>query len=409
MKVLFIVGTCLQKNTSANMSHNSYIRGLVENGCDVDVIMQTDSWGQSDSTLKRIEGVNYIEYESRSRIDKLRQKFSRANVSQSVSSTQTSYNGAEVKVKQNISSSVRALIKDLFYILFPVDKVYPLDRVWIKNAKQFKSKKEYDLVVSNSSPAASHKLAHLLIAANRIKTKRWFQIWEDPWYHDLYGNHAIEIKEEEQYLLNAADEIYYVSPLTTEYQKRFFPSAAEKMSTVALPYFDIDEKKENTSKSITYGYFGDYYSYTRNLLPVFNVLNITQRQGYIYGDSDLSLKSNTINISPRVTLDVLSQVQQNTTVLIHLSNLRGGQIPGKIYHYSATCKPILFILDGTPEEKEILFQYFGKLNRYYFCDNNEESISITLSKIEQDLRDGKQEKPLDIFSPKEVIKSILTK
>lgn len=60
MKVLFIVGTRLSKNTSANMSHNSYIRGFVENGCEVDVIMKNNSWGQTDGILKKLENVNYI-------------------------------------------------------------------------------------------------------------------------------------------------------------------------------------------------------------------------------------------------------------------------------------------------------------------------------------------------------------
>ena len=30
MKVLYIVGSCLYNNTSANMSHNAYVQGLLE-------------------------------------------------------------------------------------------------------------------------------------------------------------------------------------------------------------------------------------------------------------------------------------------------------------------------------------------------------------------------------------------
>ncbi len=39
MDVLYVVGSCLTKNTSANMSHNAYVQGLLENGCNVDIIM----------------------------------------------------------------------------------------------------------------------------------------------------------------------------------------------------------------------------------------------------------------------------------------------------------------------------------------------------------------------------------
>ena len=51
MRVLYVVGSCLTKNTSANMSHNAYVQGLLENGCDVDILMAKDSGGQQDSKL----------------------------------------------------------------------------------------------------------------------------------------------------------------------------------------------------------------------------------------------------------------------------------------------------------------------------------------------------------------------
>lgn len=405
MKVLFIVGTCLSKNTSANMSHNSYIRGFVENGCEVDVIMETDSWGEKDYFLKKIDGVSYTEFQSTSRADRIRARLrgKATGISQPLSDA----NSIDAPAKRSIYLCLRGMAKKLFYAVFPQDKVYPLDKVWLNRSQSFKSTKKYDLVVSNSSPAASHKLAMLLLEKGNIHAKRWIQIWEDPWSHDIYGNHSTLIEQEEKKLLDAADEILYVSPITTEYQKGFFPSAAHKMSTIPLPYLDFDEEcPQYSSTDITYGYFGDYYSFTRNLLPFFNSLNNSRRKGYIYGDSNLSLKSECIDIHPRVTLDVLSEVQNKTTVLVHLSNLNGGQIPGKIYHYSATRKPILFILDGTENEQEILRNYFGGMNRYYFCENTEDSILNALQKIENELL-SKNEVPVTKFSPKNVVKSIL--
>ncbi len=408
MRVLFIVGTCLSKNTSANMSHNSYIRGLVENGCEVDVIMKNDSWGQTDSALNKINGVNYIEFESTSWIDKIRIR-ARGNVSRNVADGCKSVSTDNSNSKFSTSLKLRSILKTAFYKLFPQDKVYPLDKKWISTTQKFRNHVEYDLVVSNSSPSASHKVAQLLIESGRVKTKRWVQIWEDPWSHDLYGNHSAAIENEERNLLEAASEIFYVSPLTTEYQKRYFPTAAHKMNTIPLPYFEIDDC-ENGSKTlntpIKYGYFGDYYSHTRNLLPFFNAMNNSQRSGYIFGDTDLLLQSETVEISPRVTLDVLKNVQRQTSVLVHLSNLYGGQIPGKIYHYSATNKPILFILDGTDEEKQLLTKHFGVVNRYYFCDNTQESIMQAMDAIEREFC-AKDEQPVLQYSPKEVVKLFL--
>lgn len=64
MKILYVTGSCLQKNTSANMSHNSYIQGLIENGCKVDVIMAKDSFGSYDKLIPKYKEVTYYEYNS---------------------------------------------------------------------------------------------------------------------------------------------------------------------------------------------------------------------------------------------------------------------------------------------------------------------------------------------------------
>ena len=54
------------------MSHNAYVQGLLENGCEVDIIMPTDSWGESDSALPRFKEATYYEYKSRNATDKIR-------------------------------------------------------------------------------------------------------------------------------------------------------------------------------------------------------------------------------------------------------------------------------------------------------------------------------------------------
>ena len=92
--------------------------------------------------------------------------------------------------------------------------------------------------------------------------------------------------------------------------------------------------------------------------------------------------------------------------MVHLCNLRGGQIPGKIYHYSVTNKPILFILDGTAEEKKMLYNFFKRFERYYFCNNDIESILSTIKKIKKIGRNRQWEKVIE-FQPKEVVKKIL--
>lgn len=114
-----------------------------------------------------------------------------------------------------------------------------------------------------------------------------------------------------------------------------------------------------------------------------------------------------IHIHPRLPLQALRPIEDSTNVLIFLCNRRGGQIPGKIYQYSATDKTILFILDGTEEEQGVLKEYFGQFNRYVFCQNTASDIAKAIGRIEAgDLGDVKNV-PLDDFDPVRTITNIL--
>lgn len=406
MKVLYVTAACLLKNTSANMSHNAYVKGLIDNGADLDIIMASDSWGESDSMFQKQSGARYFVYGSVSILDRIRLRgrgLIRTQVEEATNNTEAA-NESSLSNKASFKINLRCFIKRVFYSLFRQDPVYPLNKTWLKNARRFKSDVGYDLVVSNSSPAAGHRLVADLLRSKHIKAKRWVQIWEDPWYYDLYGNHSDAILEEERYLLKEAQEVLYVSPLTLHYQKQFFPDCADKMGVIPLPAFMIGNKEQKPfSSPISYGYFGDYYSHVRNLSPFYEALKASGNTGYIYGDSDINLPSQSqITVSPRVTLDVLEQVQDKTDVLVHLSNLHGGQIPGKVYHYSVTNKPILFILDGTEEEKALLKEHFSQFSRYVFCDNDKYAILKTMSSINK-LSD-RMCRPVRVFTPKEVVR-----
>lgn len=384
------------------MSHNAFIKGFIDNGCQVEIIMANDSWGEEDSALPKFQDVTYFEYNAVALTDKLRK-----NARNVIQPAAVNNNSLESSIThRSFKQRLRQTAKSVFYSMVKIDPDYGRDVEWIKNASKFRKNQKYDLVVSNSSPAASHKLVQVLIEKKRIHTERWIQIWEDPWYHDLYGGRPESTEEEEHLLLRSASEVYYVSPLTLMYQKKYYPDCADKMKCVPLPYLEFAGSERNMNvEPDSFGYFGDYYSVTRNIKPFYDALVKSGYKGYINGDTDLSLDTtDKIRISGRVTLDVLSEIQNKTEVLVHLSNLNGGQIPGKIYHYSATTKPILFILDGTEEEKKILLEFFEKYNRYYFCENTVDSILETMQRI---VTEKKKYNPVEAFNPKNVTKQIL--
>lgn len=407
MKVLYITGSCLTRNTSANMSHNAFVQGLLENGCDVEILMSSDSWGAEDKGLPRWEQACYHSFSSISFSDRIRQKLRGSMSAAEAVAAPREMSSDLTAQRHGLGEWVKAVVKKIFHVCFPRDPLYPLDKAWLKRASAFQSDTKYDLVISNSSPAASHRLVLKLKEKKRIRFDRWIQVWEDPWYHDLYGGHSELVEWEEHKLLQAASEVVYVSPLTLMYQKRYYPDCAEKMRCIPLPALRVDF--EETSKSPgtdpVFGYYGDYYSHTRDLKPFYEALNASGYRGSIVGDSDLHLPgTDRICVSPRVTLDKLQAIQENTDILVHLSNLKGGQIPGKIYHYSVTDKPILFILDGTEEEQAELRRFFEPFDRYCFCRNDAEEIKEAMSRL---IGGRKEECPVSAFMPEQVVKRIL--
>ena len=412
MKVLYVVGTNLSMNTSANISHNAYVEGLLENGCEVDILMSSSSWGEKDDSLPVFEEATYHIYKSTSIIDRLKKSFKNifdGQVSeQNRLKTEKQFTPDKGSSNHNLKKVMREVLKKSYQLIFNTSHIYNLDRTWLRKALQFKENSPYDVIISNSSPASSHKMVLDLLSKKHVTETRWIQIWEDPWFFDIYADHRDELKLEEHRLLKAAKEIFYVSILTMEYQKDHFPDCAHKMKHIPLPYLKLNENNPpKHTDEVKFGYFGDYYSKTRNLQHFYDALVKSGAFAYINGDTDLSLESTKlISVNGRVTLDQLNKLQDQTDVLVHLCNLKGGQIPGKIYHYSATTKPILFILDGTTDEKIMIKEYFSKFNRYHFCENAKEDILTAINHF-LDVAEDFKKQPVEDFAPKQVIAELL--
>lgn len=392
MRILFVIASCLKVNTSANLCHIAYIQGCIDNGFDVDVISMDESGCNIDGSIVLPKGCRYYNY--------VLPKYNNLSAGQSGQTSQTK--------KSKIKGLIKAFILK-FYGVY--GRTYT---IWMKKALKFKNITHYDLVISLATPYSSHHLAHKLIQKRRIKYSRWIQIWEDPWATDLYNIDKSNKKyKEEKNLLSYADSVLYVSPLTLENQKKLFPEFANKMNWHPLPYYyklNDTSSVKNSKKEIVFGYYGDYHSFSRNLLPFYEAAKTTNIKANIWGNSDTKLEStNNILVKPRVPLDELNDAEIETDVYVFLCNLGGGQIPGKIYPNSATKKYILFILDGSCYEKEVIKNFFSKYNRYIFCDNTVESISDGIKKIQNDEQSLFAPYIVEAFSPKNTIVEVLEK
>ncbi|MBQ7385543.1 MAG: hypothetical protein IJW04_03430 [Ruminococcus sp.] len=403
MRILVVNGDCIQTNSSANLCHIAYINGLVASGHDVTLLSADSRDYVLDKSIVIPECVKQHTYYGVTLYEKLalnKKKNQQVSGGNSFIKTQ---NNSKLSFKQKLNMKIKEMIVGLYGI-------HGIYSKFVKAAQKFRSNESFDYVISLSTPVTSHLLAHNLLKAKHVKAKHWIQIWEDPWYSDAYGiNDKHKVYREEKRLLSFAEKVCYVSPLTLEKQKKLFPDSAKKMYWQPLPYYYKAEAEEQPSFAFNqYGYFGDYVPASRNLEPFYKAaVNCGISVNICGSPSDLFESTDKINIYPRLTLDKLRPIENNTNVLIFLCNKQGGQIPGKIYQYSVTNKTVLFILDGTEEEKEVLVNYFKKFNRYVFCENTVEDITRAIKAIESDNIGEVNNEPVDAFNPKETVSKIL--
>ena len=403
MKILVINGDCIQTNSSANLCHLAYLRGLSDAGHEITLISSDGKDYRKDPAMVLPDGIMYYTYPGMSLYEKLSLKKRRSSISIPAAGTQ----GAKAETNRRRASFFRRM-KIFCLKLYGVHGIY---RPFVNKARRFSSKTVFDVVISLSTPPSSHLLAYELLKRGRIQAKRWIQIWEDPWYSDAYGfNRKEEIYQEEKRLLGFAEKVCYVSPITLENQKALFPESAGKMYWQPLPsYYTSDTLEEDKGCAAPcYGYFGNYYSAARNLVPFYQAARERGVRAVICGDSNLRLEcSEKLRIRKRVPLDELRGIEAQTDVLVFLCNSKGGQIPGKIYQYAASDKTILFILDGTEEEKKTLRDFFEPFHRFVFCENRQEDIDAAMERIGGGDLGGVVNRPLTDFDPKRIIANIL--
>lgn len=275
----------------------------------------------------------------------------------------------------------------IFYsnIYRAIHKIYGDYYAWLKRSHKISCSENYDLLISISHPTASHSIARKIWGEISSCDNEWVQIWFEPWDYDEKKRNKSYILKEEEKLITRATRIYYVNPIFLNKQRNLFPHFNYKMFNIDLPTqfpkMDYDLiKPANTFISV--GYFGNYNSNVRNILPFYNVIsNMKSINGYIIGDSNIELDTReNIVIKSKVPYDEITNYEKKCDVIVVIFNYED-LIPGKVYHLSSSNKYILCILDGSKRTKNIIKEYFSKFNRFIFCENDERDIQNKLESI----------------------------
>ena len=380
MKVLFVTLFPLENNTSVTISNYGLLRGLQLLGHDITVLMpyaSADGTSQipyvvSGMRIVRVDGIPF---------NQLRQ----------------------APKKQTIWFKIKRKWHKWFDFL---DFTAP----YLQSGTSVSLLDEhFDLILSTSDPKTTHGFVKKLIKKG-LSYGRWIQHWGDPMYGDITRSNAYPnsiVKWYERRIIKWADKVVYVSPFTADMLKQAHPKYTDKIHFVPLPCEEVEQtplqEKTDTFKLV---YLGDYSPSIRNILPLYDaVKELEGVQLTIAGISSLKLdNTDHIMLLPRIPQAQCHQVESEADVSVTVCNLRGTQIPGKVYYAAATQKHMLVILDG--DEKDKLRAYIESFNRYIVCDNNVESIKVALSKIQQNRNKVKYNVPT-IFLPEYNVSAIL--
>ncbi len=355
MKILFISSAPLEYSSSSNMRNIALLKGLIENKNQVYTLTPEP---QKESAL-------YDE------------NFCKLNFEKKYFIPLGTIHSA-VTMKKNHKSR----IKDKVYEIVKKFKIYDFRSTLAK--KEIHIGESFDYIISSSDPKSSHLIAETLIKRNPNITKKWIQYWGDPFATDINKKSFVPnfiVKKEEERLISLADKVIYVSPFTLKQQQKLYQRYKEKMEFLPIPYQEKIIYKETNNERLRLGYFGEYHSRNRNILPLYEVIKKQKDKDLVIcGNSDLNLcETENIKIYQRQPIQKVRKMEEESDILVCVCNSNGTQIPGKIYHYSATNKPILVIVDG--EYSKEIEKYLKEYNRFYLCQNNMKSISEIIYKI----------------------------
>lgn len=358
MKVLFVTLFPLEDNTSVTISNYGLLMGLRELGHEVTILMphytSDDSraceYDLSDFTIERIPGLSFAECR-------------------------------QVKPLTILNRIRRKWHKEFDFLDFTAQMLNAVKDVPVEG-------RYYDLILSTSDTKTSHVFVQKLIKRG-LKYGRWIQHWGDPMNGDITRRNCYPDKIVQWYerrIIKYADKVIYVSPFTAEAQCDAYPDMEDKIDFVPLPCIKSDSepisKVHRKGEKLSLVYMGDYSSSIRNIIPLYEACKQMQDvELTIAGISDLQLQSTeNITILPRIPHSQAQEIEAQSDVSVIVCNLRGTQIPGKLYYSAAMQKHLLVLVDG--DNPEAIMNYLKSFMRYILAENKIESIKSIINALQ---------------------------
>ncbi|WP_143467349.1 glycosyltransferase family 4 protein [Lactococcus fujiensis] len=294
-------------------------------------------------------------------------------------------NPATHKVNNNSASSEtfskKLINKTRKILLFPDSYVF-----WNKNLEEavldFSKDHQIDLIISVGFPFSTHLAASKL--QKKLNTKLILD-YGDPW---SFNPSTTTIPRERQWfdkivegrILRKADFITVTTENTKEMFKKNFPFVQGKIDIITQgvftkDFYDKDLIHENESSVITMFYAGTFYKDIRNPSSFFEaLLKINQidlkgkkvkiiiagnMEDYVLTQIDKFSDGGPIEIKAlgNLPFDLVADYQKKADALLFFGNYGGVQVPGKIFEYLATDRPIYGVIPKGDESERIINRY----------------------------------------------------
>ena len=401
MKVLFVSADGFFYNNSSAIQNIGIVCGLKDLGAEIDLLTlqsQKETIG-FDHTVEEVSR----KYLQQVYFIPLNCLYKRLNKQKKLVVENT---GKEQKWHTWLKGKIRRNIKKFLIFDLRILNLGGINDVLIDLS-------QYDFIISASDPKSTHCFAKALIKKGNFKGK-YIQYWGDPLYMDITRDKSVIdglYKIAERKVLQGADKIVYATPFTLGEQQNLYPEYANRMIYVHQAAMKLETHKlkiteKDDDKKFGIVYCGDYRKETRNIMPLYSAVKKMNRDVRldIYGTSNVNLSDeNNITIHGQVSREKADIAEDNADVLFCICNLKGSQIPGKIYYLTACRKNIIIAVDG--DYKNELQTYFENMKRFIVCQNKEYEIIKAIDKARK--LDRNVHYNTEEFSPKKMAEKII--
>lgn len=250
-----------------------------------------------------------------------------------------------------------------------------------------------DVLVSTSSPYSSHLLAELIWRRFGIP---YVLTYGDPWIYEPKRKrgklrYLVERALERSVIQNASKTLVITEFNKNKY-KELYRISDEKIDTFNIGHngaTDNPNPIDMKSPIIHMVYGGSLDPVHRNPEPFIKAISDCNNINLdIYNNDYQNLqktinkynKVSNINRYDQVSSDDFDAIMDEADILVLFGNRTPFQVPGKVFNYIATRRPIIYVknnqsdIDGT---EEILLQYGNS----WICQNDQESIRALLATI----------------------------